>query len=245
MPQSANKGSNAAVEMCGGCKRALKSDSLQCNICELWFDIKCSGADQATVNFLNSPSGKSSNVLWLCCSSCKCSSQKLAREIEVLQNKVENIEERVASLTEAVQKSLTQTKNINTGDNNLSAIVNEIRERESRSRNVIFTGDTSEEKIDAFLTKVSIVPVNVKKIGKNEKKTFLVSLPSESDKWKIIGKAKEICTSVSNFEGMYVNPDLTTRIEREEQFRLRKECRDRRELGENVKIKRGKVVVVK
>ena len=36
------------VSFCGGCKNAIKGDSVQCNVCSLWFEMKCSGVDTTT-----------------------------------------------------------------------------------------------------------------------------------------------------------------------------------------------------
>jgi len=141
-----------------------------------------------------------------------------------------------------VQKIATSPSPI-VGNTQLSTIMKELKERESRAKNIIFSGCNSDTKVESFLGKCGVTPISIKKIGKTDKKLHLVELSSEADKWKALGKAKELCSSVDSFQGMYVNPDLT-QSEREHQYQLRKECRERRSKGENVKIKKGVVVVV-
>ena len=45
------------MNSCGGCKKSIKGGSVRCDLCDQWFDFKCSGTDQATLDFLGSSSG--------------------------------------------------------------------------------------------------------------------------------------------------------------------------------------------
>ena len=86
-------------------------------------------------------------------------------------------------------------------------------------------------------------PSNVLKIQTPKKALYIVTMASERDKWSLIGKARTISQTKEGLENIFGNPDLT-KSECNVQYELRKEVRDRRKLGENVKISKGKVVQV-
>ena len=112
-------------------------------------------------------------------------------------------------------------------------------EREKRARNVIFTGDVTKDKVDTFLQTAKVEsPTKVLEISTAQnKKLYIVSMVQEKEKWALIGKARSISQSSDSLNNIYVNPDLT-KTERDAQYLLRQEVRRRRQLGENVKIKK-------
>lgn len=80
------------------------------------------------------------------------------------------------------------------------------------------------------------------KIATAGKKTlFIITLKSEDQKWKLIGKARTISNSIEGLGKIFVNPDLT-RTEREVQYHLRQELKRLRASGEKVKKTKGKIV---
>lgn len=87
-------------------------------------------------------------------------------------------------------------------------------------------------------------PSKIIEVGKPKKKFFIATFATESQKWRLVSKARGICMSNDGLKGCYVNPDLT-KTERDHQYQLRKEVRERRQNGENVAIKRGVVVIRK
>ena len=74
-------------------------------------------------------------------------------------------------------------------------------------------------------------------------KAATTTMDSEKDKWLLISKARVVSQSKVDLNNIFVNPDLT-KTERDLQYQLRQEVRRRREQGENVKIRKGKVIVV-
>lgn len=284
---------------CGGCKKPLKGDSVQCNVCSLWFDMKCSGCDSDTATFLKSPAGKSSSIHWHC-TSCENSSRRLHEmisavnsRVELVEGKIDDLKEVVLCLDSKVEKRVDRLSgeltdvvnsfvdikeavsslnkrldNFENADSSsqwkvgptiesqsyaskastemVSQVAGELKEREKRTLNVVFAGDITEEKVQQFVqaakaTKTSKV-LEIK--TKQNKTLYIVTMISENEKWGLIKKARTISQSVEGLQNIYVNPDLT-KTERDVQFHLRQEVRDRRKLGENVKINKGKVVVVK
>ena len=126
--------------------------------------------------------------------------------------------------------------------NIINSVIQEIGQRESRGRNLIFSGKTGKNKVEKFLEKAGVSAAEkIVELGKEDKKVLLVVMASEAEKWRALSKAKPLCTTISEFDGMYVNRDLT-RAEREAEFQLRQEVRRRRTNGESVMIKKGKVV---
>ena len=74
-------------------------------------------------------------------------------------------------------------------------------------------------------------------------KAATTTMDSEKDKWLLISKARVVSQSKVDLNNIFVNPDLTI-TERDLHYQLRQEVRRRREQGENVKIRKGKVIVV-
>lgn len=97
MPPKVDNGSH-----CGGCKKPLKPDSVQCNVCTLWYDMKCSGCDSDTATFLRSAAGKSSSVHWHC-TSCDSSTRALHDMISTINTRVNNVESKIDDLKEGFE----------------------------------------------------------------------------------------------------------------------------------------------
>lgn len=128
----------------------------------------------------------------------------------------------------------------------VSQVANELREREKRVLNVVFSGEVDKEKVDRFLEASNTEkPSKVLEIKtqQSEKTLYIVTMVSERDKWALIAKGKSISQSKSGLDNIFVNPDLT-KTERDVQYELRQEVRNRRQKGENVKISKGRVVVI-
>ena len=246
---------------------------LQCNLCQLWFHAKCTDAGKPLYDFLNSQAGQNSSVHWYC-RSCEKGSSKLFEQMVLVDKRLTSVEAKLAEISVKVDglasnpissQSVDNVSSVETQLADISAkvdelaskpvrsqsidnvtidvIAKELNERESRAKNVVISGNASKEKVESFLQKVGTPSKNVKQIGKPEKNTFLVEFSSQADKWRVIGKAKAACAGVADFSGMYVNPDLT-RAERDAHYKLRQECRARRQKGENVKIKRGTIISI-
>lgn len=297
---------------CSGCKKPLKSDSVQCNVCNLWFDMKCSGCDNDTAAFLKSSAGKKSSVHWHC-ESCESSTRALHSMISTINSKVtlvesnledlkdefesmggrvekiheglgkvsnslrvglgdvsnslrddikqavEGLNEKIDSLADGYKSRDRQRPNSEDTPLNLdlqhnktknatdivSQVASELREREKRALNVVFTGEVDKEKVKLFLQTVGTEePSKVLEIKTLQKKTlYIVTMASEKDKWSLVSKARAISQSKDGLNNIFVNPDLT-KTERDVQYQLRQEVRKRRGQGESVKISKGKVVVV-
>lgn len=167
--------------------------------------------------------------------------KELSDKVDMLVSKMSQSEEMIESSKQKDGEVGMKT----VGESLVNTIVKELKERESREKNAIFSGNVNEDKVKLFLQQLGTASAstNVKKIGKPEKSVFLVEFESKAAKWNAIGKARETCAKHEDLKNVFVNPDLT-RSEREVQYKLRQECRARRLRGENVKIKRGAIVAL-
>ena len=73
---------------------------------------------------------------------------------------------------------------------------------------------------------------------------LIVTLESEAGKWDVLKQGKCLReVEDEQLRKVYINPDIP-KEERERQWKVREECRARKAKGENVKIVKGKCVVV-
>ena len=250
------------MDVCGGCNKAIKGKAVECSICKLWFEMKCSGVDEASANFLLSPAGQKSSIHWYC-KSCDSSSKKLHEMVTAANDRMTVIEQKVDQITEALKnlsvklENAISTRDAVTSQQNpqtnvpsqtimVSEIANELKEREKRALNVVFSGAENKEKVIKFIKAGGFdEPTKITEITTQSKKQlFIVTMKTESVKWALIGKARRLSNINDDLKNIFVNPDLT-KSERNLQFKLREEVRHRRSLGESVKISKGKVVTIK
>lgn len=240
---------------CGSCRKIVKTNesAVECDLCKFWFHTKCAEVKDTLVKFLESKDGQDANVHWYC-KICGQSTKKLLDQMSSIDVRMTIVEEKLdaisTKLDELVKSWPESTLSAPVGKvaetaiepKVVTALTNELREREKRATNVVFTGEATEEKIKSVVEKAGIdPPLKIITVGKPDKKLYIVSLKTEGDKWKLISKARSICMANEGLNGVYVNPDLT-KSERDLQYQLRQELKRRRALGENVVIKRGVVV---
>lgn len=243
------------MDSCGGCKKTIKGASLACSLCDQWFDVKCSGSDQATVDFLNSPAGQKSSVHWHC-TSCDISTKRLfdlvtavSGRLTIVEEKVDKLNSAIGSLSDKIEFILPGSPAVASAvspptekSEIVAAVAGEIREREKRALKVVFTGEVTEEKVKKFIGHAGGDATKIDKIEtKGKKVLYITTLTTEAQKWTLIKKGRTISNTIEGLNGIFVNPDLT-RSEREVQYNLRQELRRRRAEGENLVIKKGRIV---
>ena len=141
---------------------------------------------------------------------------------------------------------------------------NEKDEKEKRKCNIVISNMTEsqastgeERKVHDIKKLTNIIKEELKihvrienafRAGKrqeNKPRLLIATLPSEACKWDVLKAAKMLRDSENTeVKGMYINKDLTV-LEREQNKKLRDEVKRRKSEGENVKIIKGKCVVVK
>ena len=190
--------------------------------------------------------------------------QKVNDSLQALQTKISNIDETLTKVLDTQKKQdleigalQDQVKQIK---EDYAGIMNEIEDRDRRKNNLILSGFQEEEdgsvedrrkrdieKVDALFAQLCDFPCSVvssvHRIGKvNSSKPRLLKIVCHNADFKrsLLRKAKDL-RSLSGFENVYLNPDLT-RVQQTEGKRLREELRARRSRGEEVVIMHGRIV---
>ena len=88
---------------CGACRKVVKSteQGICCDLCQMWFHVKCSNASKALVEFLNSDDGQQANVHWYC-RCCEKGSRKLFEQMVVIDKRISSLETQLSDLNEKV-----------------------------------------------------------------------------------------------------------------------------------------------
>lgn len=158
------------MDPCGGCKKQIKGGALECSMCNIWFDIKCSGADQTTCDFLKSSAGQKSSVHWHC-SSCQSSSRKLFEMISGVSKQVSVTESKVDRLNDTVECSNVEIEskvdNLKAAVDALNAKIDGVIPPASQSS---FSNDTLVA--GAVTSKIAIVTEIASEIKKRQKRAL-------------------------------------------------------------------------
>ena len=96
---------DGAESLCGHCKKLVKNDSpaMECEICNLWYHIKCQGITKAENEYIKGGSKKKSlsKLHWYCltCDRIAINFMKtmanLITKYQILEDKVDNLEEKM------------------------------------------------------------------------------------------------------------------------------------------------------
>ena len=186
---------------CGACRKVVKSteQGLCCDLCQMWFHVKCSNASKALVEFLNSDDGQQANVHWYCC-CCEKGSRKLFEQMVVIDKRISSLETQLSDLNEKVdsiikhQQSSTEAGVRPRSDptqsqqpQNLAHIVRESEDSNRRKCNVVIYGvkegeeTVVEELIKAIDSQIEMVS-SPTRLGSGEKRPLLVKFKTEQEK---------------------------------------------------------------
>lgn len=240
---------------CGACRKVVKEkeQGIQCNSCQFWFHApKCAEVKDTLLDFLASDDGQSANISWYC-KICGVTSKKLFEQMVAIDVRLTTVEDKLRDISSKIDELVLNSRSSTPSPppavsggmapQALSAVTNELREREKRAANAVFVGNVSETQIKTIADKAGIEqPLKIVKVGKPENFFYIATFKSENEKWHLVAKARAICMSNEGLKGIFVNPDLT-KAERDHQYLLRKELRERKLNGEDVIIKKGAVVV--
>ena len=129
-----------------------------------------------------------------------------------------------------------------------NVVVTNLVESEAGQSSERVEGDT--ETFTEMVRNVLRLNVKVKKavrVGakKGDKpRPLIITLESEAVKWDVLKQGRALREAEDEeLRKVYINPDIP-REERERLWKVREECRARRAKGENVKVVKGKCVVV-
>ena len=169
----------------------------------------------------------------------------LNSEIKRIDNEINNLESKIVHVHDQLSCSLGGT--LVEMDNRLMRMNNiVIRGLDECEGSVEERLTKDKESVNELLTVLHVDPkvvTETKRLGKipvtkNRPRLLRVSLESAFRKSEIIRKSKILKNT--SFKHVYVQPDLTP-TQRDIDFKLRKELRERRDKGEDVVIVRGEV----
>ena len=96
---------DSAESLCSHCKKIVKNDSpaMECEICDLWYHIKCQGITKAEYEYIKGSSKKKSlsKLHWYCltCDRKAVNFMKTMANLhtkhQILEDKVDNLEEKM------------------------------------------------------------------------------------------------------------------------------------------------------
>lgn len=258
----AGSGSNGSTaEPCGKCRKPIienSESSVECEVCHFWFHISCVEVLEELLDLLSTK-----GLHWFC---SRCDNQFC--KLEQIEVKVDKIQELVSSSIDSkisnIQKSYAEA--VSKLETNSAVIANAARtsikkeETESkniRDKNIIIFGiqesniNDTIESVKSILEELHIHTTVDKdslfRLGKydNDKsdKCRPVKLCTESKtkKWDILKAVNDL-----RKPGVFARLDLS-KVEQEEDFRLRKELQQIREkeTTKKFKIKNKQIVEVK
>jgi len=254
-------------ENCGICKKKVRSDQngISCDSCEMWYHCGCV---KMSVDEYKCIQKLGKRLTWNCgrCGiSLKEQNDRLKEEnkklIELLRNLEMKIDHKIEGIKHEVKNSIAkQVKD---------EIIEEIKEEEEkkkRQKNLVvykIEESTNENKEERELEdkekclnlmnrclEIKVENNDIEKLvrlgRRNENNRPLLVIMREKDKkYEILSNASKLRNAQEEeHRKVYISPDLTIK-QREENKKLREELKRRRENGENLYIKGGKLVEVR
>lgn len=181
----------------------------------------------------------------------------LVTKFEKLEEKYEDLEARVTKLSEDQKNLASFTRQASDPEN----IIQESQERWKRRKYVIVSGlqeqssgslrdrlEKDKEMIESLANELGVddlEPVNMTRIGRvdpSKPRLLRFKCSSQETKRDLLRNSKKL-KNCPRFQKVFVNPDLTA-IQRRKDADLKAELKFRRDAGEQVTIRRGRVVNV-
>ena len=247
---------------CQTCKCNFEDgdDWIGCYSCSCWYHAGCSGLDQEQYRFL-SEGGE--EIQWVCqdCLAGKGKSSKTDDKLDLLLQKIENMEEQIKQMKAGCIGSDLDKKIETAVEKKVAEVLDEKLEIEKRELNIIVSG-VDEQEGDDTLTKDSRLLMGlIKKIDEDieenkvqqitrlgrrsegRNRMIMLKVKSVEQKEKILRNYFRINKDQQN--KIYFNPDRTP-LQREKHRQLREELkRIRTETGNNNYVIRGYTIVEK
>jgi len=180
----------------------------------------------------------------------------LIEKIQRMDDRNKELESKIESLETKIQ-SMEQQRHFMTEED----MIHEAEDRFRRRKYLIVSGvqeqttgtvDERREKDEEYIKDIAkemgiddFEPEEVFRIGiiRNSKPRLIRFKCSEiKEKYSFLRESRML-RNVPRFQGVYINPDLTA-AQRKRDAELRKELKARREAGEKVKIRQGRIVTI-
>lgn len=192
--------------------------------------------------------------------------KKISGTLNALEAKIRNVEDTLQRVldTQTIQDAEMKIlkKEISTMKDNYDGILAEVESRDRRKANLILSGipekdeGTAEERKRSDLltvkrlfstldnsTKKDLISavVRIGKITSSRPRLLKVICCDSETKRTLLSKSKDL-RNFEQYKNVYINPDLTP-LQQVKNNKLREELRNRRNLGEDVTIRNGRVVI--
>jgi hypothetical protein len=239
--------------LCGYCNHSVNENptgfcdgSLQCGLCSLWFHNTCTNITEEIHSFLTK--NQLPSIHWFC-NSCEVMSKPVLGRITKLEQRMEQIENKLSD-QELNSSRIASLPLPATGvsPQEVDSIAKELNDRSRRSKNILVFGlpeKHSSPSIESITQKLEITPIDTPfRLGKEQtgkNRPLLIRLESEDKKWKTLTKAKKLKAQGELPKEVVLKPDKTP-TERQVEYELRKQLRERMDAGEeNLVIRNGKI----
>ena len=113
---------DSAESLCGHCNKLVKNDSpaMECEICNLWYHIKCQGITKAEYEYIKRGSKKTtlSKLHWYCltCDRIAVNFMKTMANLhtkhQILEDKVDNLKEKMKNKVDIKRKLISLRKKL-------------------------------------------------------------------------------------------------------------------------------------
>ena len=263
-----------ATWQCIMCDNACESDddddpSIECYACKNWSHRSCSKLTGDDFKILS----KRPDLQWVCNTCMEEGAENRSRTdakldmiltmlpmIHAMNEKILNIEKELGgkNLEDKIEEVV---------DRKVEEAFNEAQEREKRKKNIIVSNVKESSKalsedrkaddmreVKQLLERVTDItegefedPIRLGKVGGNRPRLLRITLKDEAKKKEVLKKAPQSRLNdgiTENKNKHYINADCTPR-EREENWKLRQELKQRTESGEEGLVIRNKKVVKK
>ena len=197
-------------------------------------------------------------------SSFKEELRQVTSKLDTLINRIQSVENTIASILKTQERQGYEIDSLKEALTKVNeeklSIFDELEDRDRRKRNLIVSGlhemedGSIEERKQSDKSKINHIfhnltkwdghmATSISRIGKQRSegsRILKIVCEDEKVKWEILGRAK-LLRKMPTFQNVYINPDLTPK-QQDEAKKLRMELRLRRDEGEDVIIRRGKIV---
>ena len=261
-----NKEKTVHEYICPECDIVAKDDEecMCCDFCSEWFHIGCIGMSSEVykIVFADDVPG----VQWYC-KKCQSKTKEALEKYSALEKQTKALRVDVDN----IKTDVTEVKDIikNTIRHEINQNMDEMKERESRKLNLVVFGLpevpsdetewTNEKKIEADIKEIESIimddigvalsprtgVIDARRLGMkkaNAPRPLKIIFRDLNTKREVLTNAKKLRSSTrKTAQNIFINPDLTPE-QRKEDEKLRSEMWTRREKGENVIIRRGKII---
>lgn len=227
---------------CSKCSKLCNdNDSVNCDVCKKTLHAACAGITRQEADCLRS----SRRRIHFFCDNCN-----LIDSITALNNKISSLEVELNTLKNEIRSSdkmtmVSEDKKTMNDTMDEEHLIAEIIDRQNRAKNLIvynlqetLTDTPTDDDMQKFISVINNEAItgnsisNLRRLGKKSHdniRPLLVSLTSPSD-------AVTILKTYKTRDRIYINRDLTVQ-QRNQAYITRNEFKNRKEKGENVKLK--------